>query len=94
MKNTHKVVARNGVPFYAKLINAGDTYGRNDCLTHDSAPMIEFYDARYDQFVSRYYVSTLIPVIASGHGLTLDGGVSDWVLDHKSMAALVAAVFE
>jgi hypothetical protein len=82
-----------------RLVNEGDRYGRDDCLTHDkSEPMVEFYDRRYvdkfgprGQFVSRYYLSTLTD--DRGHlanGLCLDGGVPAWSVNAHDMAQVLA----
>jgi hypothetical protein len=35
--------------YNVRVVQTGDKYGRNDCLTNDQAPMVEFYDARYNQ---------------------------------------------
>ena len=48
----------------ARIINQGDNYGLNDCLTHNEVnPMIEFYYAATEEnpayFISRYYLTTL-----------------------------------
>jgi len=83
--------------FNVRIVNNGDKYGREFCLTHDEdKPMVEFYDRRYPhtqygQFVSRYYVGTLL-----GHdgfyggqptgGLCLDGGNADsWTVSAEDM---------
>tara|TARA_B100000809_G_scaffold40008_1_gene34971 strand:+ start:1879 stop:2376 length:498 start_codon:yes stop_codon:yes gene_type:complete len=49
-----------------QYIANGDKYGRDDCLTHDKEPMVEFYDmanaltfGERGQFVTRYYISSL-----------------------------------
>jgi hypothetical protein len=73
------------------IVEEGDRYGRDDCLTHDRPdPMVEFYDAPQDpekfgrrgQFVARYYLSTLICTRA---GLTLDCDIPAWTLDAAQM---------
>ena len=34
--------------FNVRVVNKGDKFGRDFCLTHESEkPMVEFYDARY-----------------------------------------------
>ena len=90
--------------YNVRIVNKGDRYGRADCLTHDEdRPMVEFYDRRYTseawprgQFVSRYYVGTLL-----GHegfyggepvgGLCLDGGnPNEWSVSADSMALVRA----
>ena len=76
-------------PIIARIVIRGDRYGLDGCLTHDKdQPLIEFYDERYEhnewlmptmngQFVSRYYLSTLLHD-RSHYGLILDGGVPEW----------------
>jgi hypothetical protein len=89
--------AENGVPFLARLVKKGDQYGLNGCLAHEDArPMVEFFDRRFDldkwlgvqgQFVSRYYVETLVAHDQS-YGLLLDGGVPDWSIGADSLCAV------
>lgn len=78
--------------FNTKIIPTGGAYGRNDCLTNDGSPMIEFYDPRYQhtplgQFVSRYSVNTIIDHTG---GLCLVGGVPDWYVNANDMAEIRA----
>lgn len=89
--------------FNVRIVNKGDRYGRADCLTHDDdRPMVEFYDHRYThgdwadrgQFVSRYYVGTLLGTdgfykgVPTG-GLCLDGGNRDeWSVSADEMAMI------
>ena len=77
--------------FNTKLIRAGDKYGLDDCLTHDGDPMLEFYDPRYQhtpigQFVSRYYVKTLIE--GDDRGLMLDTQHREWQVDQEQMTEI------
>lgn len=84
--------------FNVRIVNKGDRYGRADCLTHDEdRPMVEFYDRRYQhgdwpdrgQFVSRYYISTLLE--GENRGLCLDGGnASEWSVSADGMAIVRA----
>lgn len=76
--------------FNVRILNKGDKYGRNFCLTHDhDKPIAEFYDNRYPhtefgQFVSSYYVSTLLD--GSTGGLCLDLGNADsWTVSAEDM---------
>ena len=76
--------------FNVRILNKGDKYGRGFCLTHDhDKPIAEFYDNRYPhtefgQFVSSYYVSTLLD--GSTGGLCLDGGNADsWTVSADDM---------
>lgn len=76
-------VKQSDFSFKAVIIEKGDNYGLNDCLTHEEVrPLVEFYDTRYDQFVSRYYVKTILEVDS---GLNLHGGVEDWTIDKTGM---------
>lgn len=90
------VTNANGIPFNVMLVEKGDLYGLNNCLTHVGImPMVEFYDARFPhtergQFVSRYYLNSLLE--RPSGGLTLDFGVPDWALDANAFAQVVAAL--
>jgi len=83
--------------FNVRVVNQGDKYGRDFCLTHDGdRPLVEFYDARYPhtqfgQFVSRYYVSTILGTDGYGSaegGLSLDGGIPEWTVSADDMATV------
>jgi hypothetical protein len=80
--------------FNVRVINKGEKYGLNFCLTHNQdKPLVEFYDARYPhteygQFVSRYYVETILGDDGYGPksgGLSLDGGIPEWTVSAKDM---------
>lgn len=83
-------VESRGIKFNVRLVQQGDKYGLNNCLTHEQKePLVEFYDTRYPhtefgQFVSRYNMSTLLERTANV-GLNLDGGIPDWSIDAKGM---------
>lgn len=48
MSKTTKVTAENGTEFTVRLMEKGDYYGRENCLTHDQIePQIEFYDTAH-----------------------------------------------
>lgn len=78
--------------FNVRIVCAGQGYGRDDCLMHKGAdPLVEFYDARYTegfgprgQFVSRYYMSTMLTT-EPGTALILDGGIPSWVVSAGDM---------
>ena len=88
-------VVSHGVPFHVRLVENGEKYGLDRCLTYDEyEPMVEFYDARYvkkfepiGQFISRYYVTTLFSKEYGDNrqGLCLHGGVESWYIDEKGM---------
>jgi hypothetical protein len=78
--------------FNIRIVNMGDRYGLDDCLTNTKGPMIEFYDSRYahtprGQFVSRYYLSTLLE--REPAGLCLDGGVPAWTVSAEGMKKIM-----
>jgi len=81
--------------FNVRVVNKGDKYGRDFVLTHEEdKPLVEFYDSRYPhtefgQFVSRYYVETILGTDKWGSGeggLILDGGNRDqWTVSERHM---------
>ena len=86
-----------------RIVKTGDKYGRDMCLTNDKAPMVEFYDVRYPhtqygQFVSRYYISTILSQDSRGgeysNGLCLDGRVPAWHVSAEDMAQVVTFLKE
>lgn len=83
MNITNKSTARN---WKVAVIKQGEHYGLNNKLIHEKGnPLVEFYDMKHNQFVSRYYLSTLLD-IPDGQGLLLDGGNPvNWSLDSETM---------
>ena len=87
--------------FNVRIVNTGDKYGVNDCLTNTKGPMVEFYDSRFKsgwdkergQFVTRYYVETLINSYYP-RGLCLDGGVPAWSVSAEGMQQVIAFIEE
>lgn len=77
--------------FNVRVVKKGDKYGRDLCLTNTGETLVEFYDARYDftplgQFVSRYYLSTLMsPDVYPNSGLSLDLGIPNWTVTAEGM---------
>lgn len=75
--------------FNVRIVRKGDHYGLDFCLTHSKdEPLVEFYDARYPhtefgQFVTRYYVSTILE--RERNGLCLDGGIPEWSVSANDM---------
>jgi len=64
------IIKDAGQTFLIRIVNKGDRFGSQLCLTHnEDTPLIEFYDHDFDfeydgnqklgQFISRYYISTL-----------------------------------
>lgn len=82
--------------------------GKHACVHDKDEPMVEFYDSRHPhdpvefgvdnarrgQFVSRYYLSTLLADAAGrpDHigGIALDGSVPAWTLDKASFQLALA----
>lgn len=86
-----------------RIVKTGDQYGRAMCLTNTKPPMVEFYDSRYPhtqygQFVSRYYISTILNQDGYGgqysNGLCLDGRVPAWNVSAEDMAQVVTFLKE
>lgn len=77
-----------------RIVNTGDNYGLNMCLLNVKAPMVEFYDVRYPhtqygQFVSRYYISTILGDKEYPNGLCLDGRVAAWHVSAEDMQQVI-----
>jgi hypothetical protein len=78
------------IPFTVRLIFKGDRYGLNYAICHDKKePLVEFYDTRYNhtkfgQFVSRYYLSTILQIPAR-QGLNLHGGIKQWSISSSTL---------
>lgn len=89
-----------GREWTVRVVDVGDSYGRNDCLIHDGdfcdEPMIEFYDRTYagddfgprGQFVSRYYASDLFDERTAGYGIDLQGDAPDWEIDGETLSRI------
>tara|TARA_R100001530_G_scaffold129690_1_gene100157 strand:- start:253 stop:579 length:327 start_codon:yes stop_codon:yes gene_type:complete len=97
----------NGISFNVRMVNKGEAYGRDNCLTHDKDDaLVEFYDARHmhtdhGQFVSRYYASTLTGdsdfSFNKGeypHGLNLEGSVEAWSVTGENMIDVISWIKE
>ena len=86
--------------FNVRIVRTGEKYGLNRCLTNgENHNLTEFYDSTQDpqkfgelgQFVSRYYLSTLLERKNSRsvhQGLCLDGGVPAWNVDGPTFAQI------
>jgi hypothetical protein len=108
---TMTIKSETGRPILVKLLHKGDAYGLNKCLTWEGWGFdkdelgIEFYDATYanqgrfdpeGQFVSRYYLSSLMEdwdrAEFYGRGLILHGGVPEWNISATEMDKVKAWV--
>lgn len=94
MNKSTKVINHKGIPFNILIISKNDKYGVDNTLIYEKdEPMIEFYDARKEtlnklgQFVSSYYVSTLLKDRRKleDNGLNLDMCVRDWNVSGVNM---------
>ena len=109
MKVFKEFTAANGIPFTIRIVFKGGQYGLNDCLVHDKAePMIEFHDARYKtrgfdpelgQFVTRYYLKTLLGLDQWGsgnvrNGINLHLGEPNWKIDGETLVKIVSWVID
>lgn len=72
MKTLTFVNKSTGVEWLVKLVENGDCYGLNNCLTNEGETLVEFYWAEGGTFCTRYYAST-IQGIAENTGLMMDG---------------------
>ncbi len=85
-------VESGGVVFNVRIVEQDDNYGLKNVLVHDKEmPLVEFYDSRfkdkfteYGQFVSRYYLDTLLDR-KDDVGLCLQGGVPEWGIEREGM---------
>ncbi len=82
----------SNITFNVRLVERGDSLAFNNDLLHiDDMPFVEFYDSRFPakdseigQFISRYYLDTLLTRY-NNSSLLLQGGVPDWTIDVKGM---------
>lgn len=85
-------------PLNVRIVENGEQYGQADALTHNGTePLVEFFDARHPhtpdgQFISRYYLSVIMSVIANGGALNLAGGEPEWTASDETMATLGAYI--
>lgn len=97
MINNTIVLVNNRIPFVARLVKPGDKLGQHDSYCVNE-PQVHIYDSRYNhnshlgfvgQFVSGYYVATLLQDEDYPHGLCLDGGTQEWQLSKDNMHTLI-----
>lgn len=89
--NSNKVLVLRDthLTWLVRLVEPGDTYGKDFCLTNKgNEPYVEFYDIRYShtdfgQFVQRYYKSSIMTEVASG--LCLDFSEPEWAVSERCM---------
>ena len=88
------VTNNEGNDFNVVVVLENDSYGLDDCLTHNSKdPLIEFYDAEYvnkhgfgvkGQFISRYSLS-ILSEHTNGYGLNLEGSIPKWTISELNL---------
>ena len=92
-KFTEKVFdfgSRNGSAsskWKVRLVKTGEKYGRDYCMINNKETLVEFIDMTVDknsfpsgQYVSRYYLSSLLDGTNGVNGLCLDTSVSSWYI--------------
>jgi len=79
VKNSKFFADPRGITWAVRYVRESELYGRDLCLVHEEEdPLVEFYDTRYPhtpigQFVSRYFLSTLLERCTSDErGIMLD----------------------
>ncbi len=97
------ITSMAGRRWRVRVVRQGDRYGLDGCLTWTALkPGVEFYDLTHTrepfgpggQFVSRYYVETLLDSKARQNGrrevcgLNLHGGESAWQIDAATMGVI------
>ena len=96
LNNTIVLTNNQRIPFIARLVNPGDKFGQRLDLSV-AEPQVHIFDTRYNfnphlgfvgQFVSGYYVSTLLQG-DHPNGLQLDGGNEEWQLSRDNMQTLI-----
>jgi hypothetical protein len=64
-----------------RIVKPGEPYGRNGCLINeDNEILVEFISLDTGQFISRYYLRTMLEHDIR-YGLDLDGGVDAWTIE-------------
>lgn len=102
MENSINIINSFGVKFKVKIVKNGEKpYSKSGRLIHKGRTLVEFYD--YNdlnpdgniQFVSSYYVSTLLsnPNGVDG-GLCLDTGSSTWNLSKSNLEEVLIFIKE
>ena len=79
-----------GTPMRALLVPADEVRPNHPDATPAKEALVEFYDGRYPhtpdgQFITCYYISTLINNTPTVGGLDLHGGEPSWKIDGRTM---------
>ena len=96
MNTIFNVTNSNGDGFNVRVVRKGDRYGLDNCLTHDTNnALVEVYDAEcasseLGQFVSRYYISTLLEGNSRNTGINLEGSEPKWSIDASNWSKVIA----
>ena len=71
-------------PWTIRIVEEGDKYGRDDCLTYENLFDEQASDGTMmGQFVSRYYISTIMD--GKGGGMNLMGYEPKWQIESLAM---------
>ena len=75
------------VDFEVRYIPKGSRHGRTNSLVAKEA-LVEFYDSRTKQFISSYYVDTIMDIKGSS-GLNLNSSIPSWAIPAKSLNKVI-----
>ena len=95
MSKTFNVTNSNGNKFLVRILSKGDRYGLNGCLVNDKdEKLVEVYDAEYahtefGQFISRYFMATLLEGNSRNAGINLYGGEPKWQIDSQNWRKVI-----
>lgn len=95
METTFEITNDKGNKFLVRIVRKGDRYGRNDCLVNqENKALVEVYDAEYihtqfGQFISRYYMETLLDGSSRNNGINLYGGEPKWQIDAQNWRKVI-----
>lgn len=95
METTFKITNNKGNKFLVRLVRKGDRYGLDHCLVNqENETLVEVYDAEYahtefGQFISRYYMKTLLEGNSRNTGINLYGGEPKWQIDAQNWRKVI-----
>lgn len=95
MNKTFNVTNSKGNNFLVRIVEKGDRYGRNNCLiNNENHQLVEVYDAEYahtefGQFISRYYMTTLLEGNSRNTGINLEGSEPKWQIDAQNWRKVI-----
>lgn len=73
-----------------RIISKGQYHGAYNTICHDNdKKLVEFISLDTNQFVSSYYLDTLLEGANPNVGLNLYGGVESWSIDNKNYSEII-----